>query len=193
MLKNIVVAGIGTDVGKTVASAILAKVFQADYWKPISCGSDDSIVVRNLGLKVHPEVYTLPYSISPHANPGTLDPEKLQLPTSSKPLIIEMAGGVLVPFDEETLCIDHFSKWEADWALVISDYIGNINHSLLSLEALQSRGVSFLGIIFNGERNEASERVILSKSGLKVIGRIEPEKEINCEVIQRYSEKWKLV
>lgn len=194
---RIIVAGIGTDIGKTVASAVIAKTLQADYWKPISCGADDDSdrhTIEQMGIRTYPESYQLPYPVSPHEAARKagieLDANQVILPKADR-LIIEMAGGVTVPFDDHSLTIDLFQKWQADWVLIASNYLGSINHTLLTIEALRKRNIKPLGLIFNGKPNRESERFILDYSALPCIGRIERHDRISSETITGYSTRWR--
>ncbi|MCH9632067.1 MAG: ATP-dependent dethiobiotin synthetase BioD [Chlamydiae bacterium] len=201
-MKNIVVAGTGTDVGKTVVSAILLQMFEADYWKPVSCGSNedrDSFKVKQLvnipNFCCHPEAYHFSSPKSPHhaAAIESIEPlsSKLCLPNSNRQIIIESAGGVLVPLNNKELLTDIFCNWDCNWVLVSRNQLGSINHTLLSYEALVQRSVNILGIIFNGSQNDYTEKFITDYTGLSILGRVDEESNINSEIIMRYSEKWK--
>ena len=198
-MHNIVVAGIGTDVGKTVASAILATSFNADYWKPIQSGwenKDADVIRKLLGTKhrVFPSAYSLKAPLSPHHSARlenlTINPEKICLPFTKKNLVIEMAGGIFTPLNSELLSLDLFCLWNPVWVVVSRNYLGSINHTLLTVDALKRRKLPILGIVFNGDPNPDSEEVILETSGVKFLGRILPEKQIDSSVIKRYARKW---
>lgn len=196
--NKIIVAGIGTGVGKTIVSAILTKMLQGDYWKPVQCGDQDTVAVTQWldpsSHTVHPSHYTLKEFVSPHHAARLEDffiqPEKIIPPQTKRPLIIEGVGGILVPLTLDTLTIDLFSSWNARWVVVSNHYVGSINHTLLTLEALKQRKISVAGIIFNGVPNPDSEAAILTQSDLPVIGRLFPEKNIDSTIIQRYAKKW---
>ncbi len=197
-MSAIIVAGIGTDVGKTVVSAILVQALGCDYWKPIQTGGADTDVITNLvsrtDLTIHPACYTLEASVSPHQAARMadckIDATKIQPPITNRPLLIEMAGGVLVPFNEERLLLDLMTSWTARWIIVSKNYLGSINHTLLTIEALQRRQIAPWGIIFNGVENPDSERFILNYTGLPCLGRLAPEPNINPETIRRYATLW---
>lgn len=183
MIERIFVSGIGTGVGKTVASAVLVQALEAEYWKPIQTGAgedDDSKIVARLAshsdVKIHKEAFSLKLPASPHHAASheniTIRCSDLVVPRCERTLIIEGAGGLLVPINESSLMIDLVTQFNAVCVLVAGSYLGNINHSLLSIEALKSRGLPFAGIIFNGEPNLESERIILKISGAKCICRI---------------------
>ncbi len=201
-MRNIIVAGTGTDVGKTVVSAILLQMFEADYWKPVSCGPNedrDSLKIKQLveidHFRCHPEAYHFFSSESPHhaAAIESIEPlsSKLELPNSNREIIIESAGGILVPLNNKELLSDVFCSWDCDWVLVSRNQLGSINHTLLSYETLVQRRVSLIGIVFNGVQNSYTEKFITDYTGLTVLGRIDEEANINNETIMRYSEKWK--
>lgn len=197
-MRKIFIAGIGTDVGKTVVSSVFTEAFKADYWKPVQTGSffstDTAQVqkwVSNTESKFHPEAFLLKQYMSPHAAAALEDIEinldSLKLPETNNTLIIEGAGGLMVPLNRKEFMVDIIKKFDAEVVLVIQNYLGSINHSLLSIEALKSRGVKMLGVVINGPTNEHSEQIILEYSGLKLLGRIHKEKELNSEVISQYA------
>ncbi len=202
-MRNLIVAGIGTEVGKTVVSAILTKALQAEYWKPIQAGnleaSDTATVSRLVDdptLICHPEVYRLKHAFSPHQAAEleglNIAPDTLCLPQGNKPLIIEGAGGLLVPLTDDQLQLDVYAKWPCDWILVSKHYLGSINHTLLALEALQRRQLSLVGVIFNGSPNPATERIIRRYAGNQVAYlRLQPESLIHSQIIKQYAETWK--
>jgi dethiobiotin synthetase len=197
-MKNIFVTGIGTDVGKTVVSAILMEALQYDYWKPVQSGQfygTDSITVRNLvknpNLKVHPEAFILKQALSPHAAAEQegieIDAQNIELPKAERPLIIEGAGGVLVPLNHTYFVADMISKFKCEAVLVIQNYLGSTNHTLLSIEALKVRNIPIKGLVYNGAPHKMTEDIIEHFSGLKTIGRILPEKNVNAEFIKKYA------
>ncbi|MDQ3111606.1 MAG: dethiobiotin synthase [Bacteroidota bacterium] len=197
-MKRIFVTGIGTDVGKTVVSAILAEALHADYWKPVQTGSFFSTdaakiqkYVSNPKTFIHPESYVLKQYMSPHAAAElegqhiTLD--SINLPETSNHLIIEGAGGLMVPLNEKEFVVDIITKVNAEVVLVIQNYLGSINHSILSIDALRFRKIPVLGIIFNGPPHKLSEDIILAYGEHKCIGRINKESVINKEVVSKYA------
>lgn len=188
------ISGIGTDVGKTVASAILVKAFDAEYWKPVQAGdldNSDCIKVKNLtgfsNDRFHEESYRLPYPMSPHASAEKagieIDVSKIILPNHQRKLIIEGAGGLMVPVNRKYLYIDLIPQFDAEVILVSRHYLGSINHTLLSIEALDKRGISIKGILFNGNENQGTESIILEKSGIPYLGRISETTEVNPQFI----------
>jgi dethiobiotin synthetase len=195
---NYFVTAIGTDSGKTIVSAILCKALHADYWKPIQAGYPrDADTVKNLvpNCTIHPETYLLNTPASPHASAKIdgvhIDLEKFSLPKTNNPLIIEGAGGCLVPLNDHDFVIDIPTKFNLQIILVANLYLGSINHTLLTVQLLKQRNLSVAGIIFNGKSNPESERIILKHSGYKTIWHIKEETEINSDVITAYAEKIK--
>ena len=183
MTRRIIVTGTDTDVGKTVFAAALTAAIDGCYWKPVQAGLDqggDSAVVAALaGLdraRVFPEAYRLPTPCSPHraAEIGgvTIDPARLTPPKSDHPLIIEGAGGALVPLTRTLLYADLFVLWSAPVVIVARTALGTINHSLLTVEALRARNIPVLGIAFVGEANEDSEATIAAIGNVHRLGRL---------------------
>ncbi|MGZ4055272.1 MAG: dethiobiotin synthase [Bacteroidia bacterium] len=200
-MRKIFVTGIGTDVGKTVVSSVLTEALKADYWKPIQTGSffstDTAKVqkwVSNTDSKFHPEGYLLKQYMSPHAAAElegiNIDLDMLKLPETNNTLVIEGAGGLMVPLNREVFMVDIIKKFDAEVVLVIQNYLGSINHSILSIDALKQRGVKILGLVFNGAPHELSEQIIVKYSGLKLLGRINKEKDLNCDVISQYAKEF---
>lgn len=192
------VSAIGTDSGKTLVSAILCEAFGADYWKPIQAGKPtDSYEVKklltNTRSQVYPERYLLKTPASPHAaaklDRANINITDFDLPETTNDLIIEGAGGLMVPLNEDQLMIDLISYLKLDVILVSNLYLGSINHSLLSIEALKNRRIKLKGIIFNGPSNPDSESVILKYAKTSCLLHIDRESIINKEVICNYAQK----
>jgi dethiobiotin synthetase len=179
-MKTIVVTGTDTDAGKTVFAAALAGALGATYWKPVQAGLDDgtdAARVAALGVaKVLPEAYRLHTPCSPHRaaeiDGVTIDLDRLTPPAIDGPLVVEGAGGVLVPVTRDVLFADLFARWAQPVVLVARTALGTINHSLLSIEALRTRGVPILGVAFTGDANEDSEATIAAIGGVKRLGRL---------------------
>lgn len=182
--RTIFVTGIGTEVGKTFCSAILVEALKADYWKPIQAGDLHQLdadfvkkVSSNPFIKIHPSRYLLNQAMSPHAA-AVLDGVNVtltdfELPITENHLIIEGAGGLMVPLNVQgDLVVDLIQNLKTEVILVVKNYLGSINHTLLSIELLKQRNIKLLGLIFNGDSNEFSESIILSKTGVKCLGRI---------------------
>ena len=202
-MKHFFVTGIGTDVGKTIVSAILVEAMQADYWKPIQAGeldNTDTMKVRSLVSNTksvfYPETYGLSSSLSPHAAAEkdgiVIDLDNIVSPNTDNTLIIEGAGGILVPLNSKALVIDLIEKLKAEVILVSRNYLGSINHTLLSIAALKSRNIPITGIVFNGKSAPSSEEFILNYTGLKCLLRVDEEKEITTEFVQRYKTKFQI-
>jgi len=192
--KPLFVTGIGTGVGKTLVSAILVEKLKADYWKPIQSGdldSGDSLTVKNLIsntiTRIHPESYRLTQPFSPHKSAAIdgiiIDPDSIILPKTDNTLIIEGAGGLLVPLNDKFLMIDLIKNLGAEVVLVSQNYLGSINHTLLSIYALKNYGIPIKGIIFNGVKDSHTTEFILEDSGLKELGHIPQYNVIDKKVV----------
>lgn len=195
------ITGIGTDVGKTVASAIVVEALQADYWKPIQAGDldfSDTHKVKSQISNSKSQFYPNAYALNTPASPNyaaqlegiVIDLKKITEPKTVNHLVIEGAGGILVPLNDSDCIIDLIQK---DYKVIVVSrhYLGSINHTLLTIEALKSRKISVAGIIFSGDENKATEEIILKKSGAKFIGRIENEPYFDQNVIRYYADKFR--
>ena len=181
--RTIVITGTDTDVGKTVFAAALAGALGATYWKPVQAGLEDggdaATVARLGGVppgRVLAEAYRLTTPCSPdraaELDGTAIDPDRLVPPALDGPLVIEGAGGVLVPVTDDLLFADLFARWQAPVVLVARTTLGTISHSLLSIEALRARGVPILGIAFTGDPVEHSEATIARIGGVRRLGRL---------------------
>lgn len=190
------VSGIGTEIGKTIASAILTEALKADYWKPIQAGDLDhsdtdkvKALVSNSISQFHQESYRLTTPMSPHAaakKEGTsIDIENIKQPNTTNSLIIEGAGGLLVPLNEQDCIIDLIEQLKVQVILVSQHYLGSINHTLLSIEALKKRHIPIKGILFNGSENYQTEHIILSKTKIPLLGRIPVLSKLNKLTIKK--------
>ena len=199
-MKKFIVTGIGTDIGKTVVSSILAEALKATYWKPVQAGdldNSDSIKIKKWcseSVQVLPEVFRLSQPLSPHSA-AEIDNIKitandLVLPEVDGNFILEGAGGIMVPLNQEGLLfVDLIPMWNLPVILVSRHYLGSINHTLLTAEILQNRGIKIEGVIFVGDENKSTESIILSKTKLKLIARIPIAEEITSEFIKDQSKK----
>lgn len=196
--RKITVAGISTEIGKTVVSAVLVEALKADYWKPVQSGAltdSDTNTVRQLisnpVSQFHPEAYRLSQPLSPHAaaelDGVTIDPKTIALPSTDNTLVIELAGGLMVPLNNQYLNIDLVRDLGLPVVLVSQNYLGSINHTLLSVEACRSRKIAIFGLIFNGPSNPATEEFILSYTKLPCLLRIGQEEQITPEIIKKYA------
>jgi dethiobiotin synthetase len=192
--RPLFVTGIGTGIGKTLISAVLVEKLKADYWKPVQSGdldNSDTLTVQNLVSNTisvfHPEAYRLTQPYSPHKSAGIdgviIEPGKFFLPETSNTLIIEGAGGLMVPLNDQFLMIDLIKQLDAEVILVSQNYLGSINHTLLSIDALKHRRIPVIGIIFNGPEDSSSETFILNHSQLKKLGHIPQLEKVNHTII----------
>ena len=195
------VTGIGTDVGKTVVSAILCEYFGFDYWKPIQTGKNlgtdnESLksLVSTAGFTTYPESYLLEQPLSPHAaakfENETIKLNQIQFPASSSKLIIEGAGGLLVPinYDNETIC-DLIIQLKCPVVLVVKEYLGNINHTLLSLEHLKQREIPVFGIVYVGDELPETSEIIEKMTGIKTLFRVPLFSLLNKDTIRKFAKE----
>ncbi|MGV3632130.1 MAG: dethiobiotin synthase [Bacteroidota bacterium] len=196
--KHIFITGIGTNVGKTIVSAILCKASGAAYWKPVQAGDleyTDSDRVRELsGCPVLPEKFRLNTAASPHLaaeiDGVQLTAKDFALPESSGNLLIEGAGGLMVPLNSEGLLyIDVLESWQIPVVLVSRHYLGSINHTLLSLEMLQQRGIEVKALIFVGDENKATEAVVLKRFPIQCVHRIPEGTMVNETFVAEQAQK----
>lgn len=216
-MKNYFITAIGTDSGKTLLSAILTEALQADYWKPVQAGlPKDSDTVKamlsNTTSRILPEAVFLQMPASPHAAAASenrrislsdiewpagvnnasggqqednLPPEGR--PPQDRPLIIEGAGGCLVPLNDHESIIDLVPQFGAQVVLVSNHYLGSINHTLLTAELLRQRNYPVAGIVFNGTAAPGTEEVILKRTGYRCLLRIARHESINKELVKSYA------
>ena len=188
-MKRFIVSGTDTGIGKTVFAAALTQAVQGIYWKPVQAGleeeTDSQIVARLSGRPVLPEAYRLKLAAAPNqaaaAEGVTLNTANLFLPFTEAPLIVEGAGGLLVPLTEELLFIDLFTRWRLPLILCARTALGTINHTLLSLEAIRARGIELLGVAFIGEAHDENERIICKQGNAKRLGRLAPVSPLTRE------------
>ncbi|WP_258099041.1 dethiobiotin synthase [Marinoscillum pacificum] len=197
---NYFITAIHTDSGKTLVSAIVTEMLEANYWKPIQSGEPkdtDAVkrLVSNSKTQYFKEAYFLKTPASPHASAiidgVQIDLSQIVLPDSTSDLVIEGAGGVLVPLNDKDMVIDIAGQIDCEVVLVSNLYLGSINHTLLTYELLKSRGLKVKGLIFNGQSNPESERIIELYTGLKVLLRIDQEEVIDQEVVKKYAAQLK--
>jgi dethiobiotin synthetase len=193
------ISAIHTDSGKTLVSAIVAQALKADYWKPIQSGTPkDADTVKDLvsfDIKIHPSAYEFQKPASPHdaakAENRIIHLENIVLPKTENTLLIEGAGGLLVPLNDTDFVVDIAQKFDVEVIFVINIYLGCINHSLLSLQEMKHRNLKVKGIIFNGEDIPETKRIILHHAGYPELLHIYPEKEITPEIVAKYAEQLK--
>jgi dethiobiotin synthetase len=199
-MRKIFVSGIGTGIGKTLISAILTERLKADYWKPVQAGNLDDTdtdlvkkLVSNTQSVFHPETFRLAAPMSPHAA-AEIDGVEIKLndfkmPETKNNIVIEGAGGLLVPLSKELFVIDLIARLNAEVVLVSQNYLGSINHTLLSAEALKARNINVTGVIFNGETYPQGEQIILQRTGLRCLARVPQMNDISRESIKLFAEK----
>ena len=192
------ITGIGTDVGKTIASSIIVEALEADYWKPIQAGdldnSDTNKVekyVSNTTTTFHKNAYALQTPASPHLAAEIagikIELNKIIEPTTSNHLVVEGAGGIYVPLNNSDCVIDLIQP-DYNVIVVSRHYLGSINHTLMTIEILKSRKLNVAGIIFSGDENKATESIILEKTNVPMIGRIDNEPYFDQNVIKYYAD-----
>jgi dethiobiotin synthetase len=198
VIQAIFITGIGTGIGKTVVSAIIAEALEADYWKPVQAGYANGTdlewmqsVLSNTNSKIHPEVYKLKLPASPHLAAQNEDMEislekiysfYCQLLTPNRPLIIEGAGGLLVPLNEKEFVIDLIKRLNARVILVSRNYLGSINHSLLTAQVCRQRNIRVLGWVFNDQYMDYEEDIV-RWSGYPKLGSVPKLDKIDKETI----------
>ena len=195
---KIFITGISTDVGKTIASSIVVEALEADYWKPVQAGDLDNSDTHKVKSRISnskSQFYSNAYELNTPASPHlaaeidgiTIDLKQIQEPKTENHLVIEGAGGIFVPLNEKDTIADLI---QPDYKVIIVSrhYLGSINHTLLTIEAIQNRGIKVSGIIFSGSENKSTESLILNKTGIKCIGRIEEEPFFDQNVIKEYAD-----
>lgn len=195
---NYFVTAIGTDSGKTLVSSILVEALKADYWKPIQAGlpaDTDKIkeLVKNPISQFHPETHRLKLPASPHAAARFehlhIQLDDFVLPETENEVVIEGAGGVLVPINQENFVIDIAQELEAEVILVANLYLGSINHTLLTVEYLRQNNFKVKGIIFNGDSNPESEQIILKHSGYRELLHLPKLGNITPEIVEYWADQ----
>jgi dethiobiotin synthetase len=192
--NSIAILGIHTGIGKTVASAVIAEAIGADYWKPVQAGleeRDAALVTQLLSNgteRVHPEALLLTQPMSPHAaaeiDGVVIDYTKFEWPQTDKTLLVETAGGILSPMSATTTMADFVAHYKLPAILVVQNYLGSINHTLLSIEVLKSWGIKLLGIVISGAPYESSESFIEQYAGVQIIARIPHLPVLNNESVR---------
>ncbi len=198
MIRKFILAGIGTEIGKTVCSAILVENLSADYWKPIQSGYPEDSDLRTVkeltssNNTFHPSIYNLKAPLSPHTAAELeglhIQLKAFQLPQTNNSLVVELAGGLLVPINDQETNLDLIKKLQLPVVLVSKNYLGSINHTLLSFELLKQHQIEILGIIINGKPNSSGEKFIEKYTKLPVLCRVNQEEIINKEIIKKYAE-----
>lgn len=199
MHKKYFVSGIGTDVGKTVASAILCKALDAAYWKPVQSGTilgSDKDTIRNLcgdDQVIFEERYALKEPLSPHTAARieglNIDVDKLEAPEYSGNLIVEGAGGLMVPITREVLYNEWIKNQNLPVILVSRHYLGSLNHTLLSLALLKSLEIEITGVLFIGKDNDQNEALICERYEVRNLGNIPETSVVNATFVQIYADE----
>jgi dethiobiotin synthetase len=200
MPNQFIIAGIGTEIGKTLISAIFRQGMQADYWKPVQSGNPEEADALFIGQmtrvpegKIWDSSYMLTQPLSPHTAAEIdgirISLDHIQLPLTERSLIVELAGGLMVPLNESETNLDLIARIALPVILVSKNYLGSINHTLLSYEILKAKQIPIAGIVFNGPANASGERFILQHTGLKVLLRVPELALINPEIIQEYAQQ----
>jgi dethiobiotin synthetase len=198
--QHIFITGIGTEIGKTVTSAIFCQALEADYWKPIQAGSLDftdshfvQSAITNSQTKTIDEAHLLKAPVSPHVAAARenihIDVSDIHLPATANRLVVEGAGGVMVPINSDELMLNLILHLDIPVVIVSRNYLGSINHTLLTCEMLNTAGCQILGIIFNGEENKATEEFILNYTNLHCFGRIEQAPQVTPAFVTEQAEK----
>ncbi|MCF7559733.1 dethiobiotin synthase [Sabulilitoribacter multivorans] len=194
------ITGISTDVGKTVASAIITEALEADYWKPVQAGDLENCdtkkverFISNSNSKFHPNSYALHTPMSPHAAANIdgikIDLKKIKVPSTKNHLVIEGAGGLLVPLNDTQTVLD-LIKPNYRVIVVSRHYLGSINHSLLTINTLKEKGFD-VSVIFSGNEHKSTEDIIKKMTNVTVIGRIDEEPYFDRNVIKEYAEMFR--
>ena len=195
--SDIIIAGIHTGIGKTLCSAILCEKFGFDYWKPIQAGdldNSDSIFIKdhvsNPLCRIHDEKYRLKVAASPHfaadTEGVTIDKNALVLPKSANKILVETAGGIMSPLGKNYLNIDLIKQLNLPTIIVSENYLGSINHTLMTIKLLQNANIDIKGIVFNGEKVASSRDFILEHTQLPLLFSIPKFNSINKDVITNY-------
>ncbi|MFN3940305.1 MAG: dethiobiotin synthase [Chitinophagales bacterium] len=202
MHNGFCITGIGTGVGKTIFSAIMVEALEADYWKPVQSGELQhtdthtvSELITNTKTTLHPEIYRLQQPVSPHAAAEAegihIHSDKIEIPKTKNTIIIEGAGGLMAPLNTGFLMIDLFLKMQLPVILIARNYLGSINHTLLSVAALEQRKIPIAGIVFNEAGNASTEKFILQYTGLPCLLHIPYEEIWNKAVVRKYAHQLK--
>ncbi len=194
---SVIIAGIHTNIGKTICSAVICQALGYDYWKPVQAGdleNSDSVfinkVVTNPLCKIHEEAYRLSIPASPHyaaeVDGVTITKANINLPQSDNHIVVETAGGIMSPLAYNYLNIDLIEELNLPVILVSNNYLGSINHTLLSIAALKQRSIRLKGIVYSGESNHSTESFIKQYKGIPVLFSIPMLPEVNATSIDNF-------
>lgn len=196
-----IVTGIGTGIGKTVCSAVICEALELDYWKPVQSGDlhaldSDFVAAHTSNTGIISAAKLLSQPLSPHEAARIdgikLTEEDFELPQFSRTTLIEGAGGLMVPLNDEGLCyLDVFQHWDLPVYVITRHYLGSINHTLLTLNALYCREIQIAGLIVNGNKNEASERIYRNHFPELHLSYIPEMEELTKASIHAAAQSWK--
>jgi dethiobiotin synthetase len=192
----LVICGTDTDVGKTIVSALFVQGLKASYWKPVQSGTegggDRQRVIDLLGLpkeRWQQEAYAFQAPVSPHwaaeREGRCIDPEQLKLPDIDGPLVVETAGGLMVPLTRHWLQIQQLERWKLPVVLVARSELGTLNHTLLSLEALRGRNIAIIGLVINGPPHTDNSRTLNELGAVPLLCELPPLVELNAAALAR--------
>ena len=201
-MTRIFVTGISTEVGKTITSAIITEALEADYWKPVQAGElentdSDKVasLISNSKTKIHESSYKLTSPMSPHAAAEIdgvhIERDKIKEPETDNHLVIEGAGGLLVPLNSDDTILDIIMP-NYKIIVVSRHYLGSINHSLLTINWLKQKGYD-VSVLFSGDENPTTEQIILKKTGVLSLGRINEEILFDKKVVKSYANRFRSV
>jgi len=202
-MSSLVICGTDTEVGKTIVSALLVQGLNAHYWKPIQSGldggGDRGRIHRLLNLpseRCISEIYAFHAPVSPHwaaeQENCLIEPELLKLPTVPSPIILETAGGLMVPLNRQWLQIDQLQLWKLPVVLVARSGLGTLNHTLLSLEALRIRNIRVLGLVLNGPPHADNPTTLEQLGGVPIIAKLPILRHLTAQALQEQWEKQQL-
>jgi dethiobiotin synthetase len=191
-----VICGTDTDVGKTIVSALFVQGLKASYWKPVQSGTegggDRQRVIDLLGLpkeRWQQEAYAFQAPVSPHwaaeREGRCIDPEQLKLPDIDGPLVVETAGGLMVPLTRHWLQIQQLERWKLPVVLVARSELGTLNHTLLSLEALRGRNIAIIGLVINGPPHTDNSRTLNELGAVPLLCELPPLVDLNAAALAR--------
>lgn len=191
-MRGAFVTGTDTDVGKTLVSAWLAHFWRADYWKPIQTGAVDgtdfqTVAKLSPATVIHPAAYVFQAPLSPHEaarrERARIDLSALAPPETKRPLVVEGAGGVMVPLNEAALTVDFMERLGLPAIVVARSGLGTINHTLMTLEVLRRRHIPILGVVLNGQKNPGNRQAIEHYGGVPILAELQPLFAVTASVV----------
>jgi dethiobiotin synthetase len=199
-MKGFSIVGIGTDVGKTVASAVISEAIGAAYFKPVQAGDLDNSDTKKIErwcserVQAFPEIHRLSEPMAPHGaaeiDGVQLSLDDISFPKTSKPLVLEGAGGIMVPLNDKELFLDVYKKSGLPAIIISRHYLGSINHTFMTIEMLKANDIQIAGIIYVGEENETTEEAIKTYYNLTVLGRLILADAIDAEYVKKQAENF---